>query len=247
MNDKCLGSKNFSSPSRPASGPGASLIIVVLAALIPSACWSQTSQEELDGWIEDWDRRYRAETMLHLLSNEQYRDSLVLDESQATDIDQLKAQYWSESQVLRELFPVHDKLKPLEDPELERARMDFMKMRARKDEALLVSIAGKMEKVLLPHQLVLARQTTIRNFFSNNGTGGASIIPLVMAAELDLTDSERKKLKEAIERTRKSHERDLRLARERAAKIVEDALSPGQVSTLHEKAGVDWYQPVLVK
>jgi hypothetical protein len=231
-------------------GTCAFLCVILGLGLSPMTCYTQDLQQELDGAIEMWERRGSFESMLGILASnasDETEGQLGLDETQAAEIERLLKQYWDDRRMLASEFPVHDKLKPLDDPEKERARLEFLDMEARKVESILAVYAREMEKVLLPHQLTLARQTTFRRYFENNAPGGAASIPLALAVRLELSDEERKKLLEVLERVTANHERELRLAREKAAETIENALSSGALTKLQEMAGVDWYERVFVR
>jgi hypothetical protein len=222
------------------------LMVAIAMAVAPCFAQSMSESEKIDAVREFWNRRNSAESMLgFLLQNVENSDEgeLGLDETQAREIRRLGRLYSGERHQI--LMALDGKTRPLEDPRAESERCELVTITARREEALLARYAEEMERVLLPHQLALARKSTMRNYLQN--TIGPASIPLVLASQLGLSDVEQQKFQDAVERAKRNLEHDLRIAREKAAKGIENSLPSRALSALRAMAGADWYERVFVR
>jgi hypothetical protein len=224
------------------------LYLRVLCFLIANCLFFATghSQQSDENILKDWDEYYRRFYFQNLVvgSAKDAAGGLIgLDTNQIAEVKRL----WGEFQEKRNLVgrSFGEKVAEFINAGNHQAASELMELQKSETDAIALEMTRKMEEVLLPHQLTIARQSTLRTYLAEQ-SGGIASIPLALASLLELSSDERTALGQATARIRMNHERELARARERWARNVERALDPSHSDKLHEIAGADWYERVFV-
>lgn len=167
---------------------------------------------------------------IEYLLNTQVQEELDLVEDQIEDVKEISDE---SRQMMRDAFSgMREKF-----ADMSREERDEMMTTIREDiKEKMKGVDGKLEDVLVPHQLERLDQIILQNSIRRGGTASA-LQNEAVREKLGLTEDDAEKLKEKEEEVKKELEEKIKQLREEARDVILSVLSSEQQKSIKEMLG----------